>query len=145
MNNLITALVSVQCSKHGKGMFATTHLMKGTAILKIEGRPLTFNDTITLGYEESYCLQIDMDKYIIPDHPFYLSNHSCEPNCGVNNNFELFTLRDVKAGEELCWDYSTSMLEKHWTMECKCGSNLCRQVIHDFDFLPLSLQKNILS
>ena len=43
-------------------------------------------------------------------------------------------------GEELFWDYSTSMLERHWTMICNCGNQNCRKIITDFDLLPNALQ-----
>ena len=52
----------------------------------------------------------------------------------------MFALKKIKAGEELLWDYSTSMLERHWTMECACGENTCRKIITDFDLLPTELQ-----
>jgi hypothetical protein len=57
---------------------------------------------------------------------------------------EFYTLRDIKSGEELLWDYSTSMLERHWTMNCHCGSPLCRKVVQDFDLLPKGTQNKYL-
>jgi hypothetical protein len=62
----------------------------------------------------------------------------------VNADLELFTLREILPGEELLWDYSTSMFERHWTMRCHCGCKECRHVITDFDLLPLHLQKKYL-
>jgi hypothetical protein len=50
------------------------------------------------------------------------------------------TLRPVAAGEELRFDYSTTILERSWTMDCACGSRHCRRVIGDFDALPLDRQ-----
>jgi uncharacterized protein len=105
---------------------------------------LTFEETKKLGDQECYTLQVAMDKYIIPDHPFHLSNHSCQPNCGINSRMEFITLRNIKAGEELFWDYSTSMMERNWTMQCKCGFPDCRQLIGDFDRLPADTQERYL-
>jgi hypothetical protein len=137
--------ITIKDARFGKGIFAKKSLAEGTVLLKVKGKNLSFEDTMQLGNEESFCLQVDMNKYIIPHSPFHLSNHSCDPNCGVNNNFEFITLRPVKIGEELCWDYSTSMLERHWTMECRCGSPACRKLINDFDLIPESVQEKYLT
>ncbi len=136
-----TNLVTVKNSKHVKGIFATNNFSKGDILLKITGKPLNFHETLDLGEEECYCLQVDKNNYIIPDAPFHLSNHSCMPNCGIDENMYLIALREIGKSEELFWDYSTSMLERHWVMNCKCGSINCRNIIKDFDLLPLLLQK----
>ncbi|MDB5200383.1 MAG: hypothetical protein JWO92_2346 [Chitinophagaceae bacterium] len=136
--------VIVKDSKFGKGIFTTVDLPKKFILFKITGIPLTFSETLALGNNECFCLQVAMDKYIIPDHPFHLSNHSCEPNCGITRNMEFITLRDIEKGEELFWDYSTSMLERHWKLQCNCGSAECRHIITDFDLLPFNLQQKYL-
>jgi hypothetical protein len=50
-------------------------------------------------------------------------------------------LRDIAAGEELTFDYSTTMSGDDWTMACTCGSPLCRGTIAEFTKLPASLRK----
>lgn len=144
MNTTNPETVIVKKSKHGQGIFTSVNLSKDDIILKIKGAPLSFGQTLDLGPDECYCLQVGMDKYIVPDFPFYLSNHSCDPNCGINHKMELFALKEIKAGEELCWDYSTSMMERHWTMACNCGSPMCRHNITDFDLLPLEVKDKYL-
>lgn len=139
-----TDSVAVKNSRFGKGIFATSDLPKHTILFTITGDPLNFQDTLSLGHNECYCLQTDIDKYIIPHFPFNFSNHSCEPNCGITENFEFITLRFIEKGGELLWDYSTSMLEKHWIMNCKCGSDNCRQIIRDFDLIPPETQERYL-
>jgi hypothetical protein len=52
----------------------------------------------------------------------------------------MFALKEINKGEELFWDYSTSMMERHWTMRCACGEKNCRKIITDFDLLPTELQ-----
>jgi hypothetical protein len=140
MEKSVTEIIAVKDAKFGKGLFATQNISKGFPLIKIRGRKLTFSDSLLLGDKESYCLQVNIDKYIIPDEPFIYSNHSCDPNCGINKKLELITLRPLLKGEEITWDYSTSMLERHWTMQCQCGSPFCRQVITDFDLLPKHTQ-----
>lgn len=136
--------IEIGNSRFGKGLFAKKDMKAGIFLCKVHGCGLSFEETIALKERESHSLQIDFDKYILCDPPFLYSNHSCNPNCGINHHFELFTLKDIKKGEELFWDYSTSMLERHWTMKCGCGEENCRTVITDFDLLPKHVQERYL-
>lgn len=136
--------IEVRKSKFGKGLFAKTDIEAGTVICKATGKELNFEQTLLLKEKESHTLQIDFDKYILCEPPFLYSNHSCSPNCAVNNKLELFALKKIKAGEEIFWDYSTSMLERHWTMKCSCGKKNCRKIITDFDLIPKHLQRKYL-
>jgi hypothetical protein len=133
--------IQIRDSKFGKGLFARKDIETGTILCRVTGKEINFGETILLEERESHSLQIDFDKYILCDPPFLYSNHSCDPNCGVNQHLELFALKKIKTGEELFWDYSTSMLERHWTMKCCCGEKKCRGKIEDFDLLPRYLQE----
>ena len=141
MHNGREELITVKESNFGKGIFATRPISQGSIIIAIKGERINFTGSLDLGNREPYCLQVGMDKYIIPESPFLYSNHSCDPNSGINSKLELFALRPIAEGEELLWDYSSSMLERHWTMRCHCGSPGCRQVITDFDLLPGDTQE----
>ncbi len=77
MEKVNPVTVIVKDSKFGKGIFTPTHLPQNTILFKITGKPLNFEQTLQLGGDECYCLQIGIDKYIIPNHPFHLSNHCC--------------------------------------------------------------------
>lgn len=112
----------------------------GTITCEVTGSLHSFKETLALGSREGHCLQIEIDQYILCDPPFLFSNHSCEPNCGINSKLQLFTLVDIPKGKELFWDYSTSMYERHWTMHCRCGSINCRGLIEDFNLLSEDLQ-----
>ena len=133
-------MISIQQSKFGKGLFASIDIPKNTIITRATGIPMTFAQTLELGEKESHTLQVGIDQYILCDPPFLYSNHSCSPNCGLTPELELKTLRNIRQGQELLWDYSTSMFERHWTMPCNCGSANCRHIIRDFDMLPEALQ-----
>jgi hypothetical protein len=85
-------------------------------------------------------VQIGEDLYVEPIPPGRFLNHSCDPNVGLTPELEIVTLRPVAAGEELRFDYSTTMLERRWTMRCACGSWACRGVISDFDSVPIERQ-----
>ena len=56
-----------------------------------------------------HALQIDDDLFLASTPPFDSAdfvNHSCDPNCGIVGSVLLVTMRDVEAGEELCFDYA---------------------------------------
>ena len=141
VNNLHNYL-EVKASKFGYGLFSLQDIATGVPVCAVEGKYISFKETLLLGDKESHALQVAIDKYILCEPPFLYSNHSCEPNCGLDANLELVTLKPIIKGEEIFWDYSTSMLERHWTMPCNCGTNSCRKIITDFDLLPLSLQEH---
>jgi len=62
-------------------------------------------------------------------------NHSCDPNCVTQkwhvlaeSRVGLFTLRDVKAGEELTFDYNFETVGGQ-QKECLCGAKNCRRFL----------------
>jgi hypothetical protein len=138
------SFLDVRKSKFGKGLFVTKNIAANSILCNVTGPLLTFQQTIELQERESHSLQIDLDKYLLCDPPFLYSNHSCAPNCGLNERLQLVALRSLKKDEEVFWDYSTSMMERHWTMACTCGAPQCRRLITDFDMLPEDVQASYL-
>lgn len=134
--------IEIRDSKFGKGLFAIKNIEPGEILCKVSGneKEMNLHQTTLLGEKESHAIQIDFDKYLLCEPPFLYSNHSCNPNCAVNDKLEMFALNEIKKGSELFWDYSTSMLERHWTMKCSCGEKICRKIVTDFDLLSTELQ-----
>src|SRR5215213_5448852 len=118
--NSLYNLLEIKPSRFGNGIFATQKISSGIIVCSIQGNQISFKETLLLGERERHANQVGIDKYILCEPPFLFSNHSCYPNCGINSELELFTLKEIEKGEELFWDYSTSMLEQHWTMDCAC-------------------------
>lgn len=50
-------------------------------------------------------------------------------------------IKDIEKGEEITWDYSTTMDEDIWEMDCNCGSKKCRKRIRDFKYLPKEIKE----
>lgn len=121
----------------GLGLFATRSLAAGERILEFRGRVIDFAGTLAKGDRECDALQIGPDLYLDLEDPGRCTNHSCDPNTGVRNNgVTLIAVRPIGAGEEIRFDYSTTMDDDHWTMDCFCGSPRCRRRILDFRWLP---------
>lgn len=128
----------------GVSLFASQPIRSGRTILRLSGPIITFDDAVKKGARECYPLQIAHDAYIDLIEPGCFANHSCAPNAGLVNDVDLVAMRDLAPGEEIRYDYSTTMDEESWTMECRCGSGQCRGVVTDFKLLPSGVRNTYL-
>lgn len=136
--------------RYGLALYASVPYDPNTAISKFLGKLCT-SKTAPTHVDPGQFLQIGPDLYLGPStSAANLANHSCEPNCkvvlrsGDPTDIWLVTMEPVEEGEELVWDYSTSMAELEpdsWALNpCLCGSSLCRGTIDQFWTLPQDLQ-----
>lgn len=137
----------VKSSTSGMGLFTKQPFKKGQVILRFEGKIINENTIDTLSkVDADNCLQFDLDKYLVIDnHNSFFVNHSCVPNCLIKsaaNNIFLLALNDIKQGEELFFDYSTTSTDNYntYNMKCNCGKYQCRKVISGFDSIPFKTQ-----
>jgi uncharacterized protein len=133
----------------GLSLFAGQQILKDEVILTFEGKIIGFGEAVAKGDYQCWPLQFDHDKYIDLEMPGCLANHSCEPNAGIRDvgnapRITLVALRDISSGEEIRYDYSTTMDEDFFTMPCRCGSTACRGVVEDFKRLPNHVRKRYL-
>ena len=128
----------------GLGLFADRAYRPGDEILRFEGRTLSASAVAALGADECYTIQIGCDTYLEPEAPGRFTNHSCAPNAAIKDDYRLIALSDIRPDEQICFDYSTTMSENKWTMDCRCGASACRGVVRDFGELPLELQQRYL-
>jgi SET domain-containing protein len=73
-----------------------------------------------------------------------LINHSCAPNAGLRfagGSVTLVAIRTIAPGEEIAWDYSTTLAESNWHMICQCRAPECRRVIGNFATLSPERQE----
>jgi hypothetical protein len=143
----------------GNGVFAKREFKKGEQICFLIGERISLEEMIKRADEKreepSDPLQIDFETYIDLDEIPRTFNHSCDPNTYIRNENELVALQDIQKGEELVFDYSTTMYDniekilkagrEIWTCKCNCGSNKCRGIIDQFKTLPRETQKFYLS
>src|SRR4051812_40659399 len=104
-----------ESSIHGRGLFAK-EFFKKDEIIAIKGGYIIDKDTLikiqpTLGPAE---IQISEHLFISPileeerDGGMIFSNHSCNPNIGIQGQIIFVALRDIIAGEELAHDWATT-------------------------------------
>lgn len=118
----------MQC---GKGVFAIDQVEAGEVVAIYDGpefdsrglswTPDLLAHAIQIG-PTTFKDSIGIARYI---------NHSCSPNCGIAGSDQIITMRIVKAGEELTWDYAMTE-DNRWRMVCKCSSPNCRGVVGSF-------------
>ncbi len=128
----------------GKGLFAGSPIPAGSLILPLSGRAFGRQDPIHRTPEGANLLQTGPHTYILLEPPAVFANHSCEPNAGIRFNRQMVAIRDIAVGEEIRFDYSTTMDEDFWTLPCRCGEAHCRGLVTDFDQLPEPLQRRYL-
>jgi hypothetical protein len=144
---------------HRNGVFAKTDIPKNTTIMEYKGMKITKeegNMIIDQTFEKfrddpennaaTYVFELD-DKYDldgdIPDNDAKYINHSCDPNCEFVVKGErvwIVTLRDIKSGEEILYNYGFGINEKDpYDFKqhiCKCGSSKCIGYILSEDEWP---------
>lgn len=139
----------------GSGVFATKEFKKGETIHVLDGESCSLEEVlkrVDAGIEnESDPLGVDEEEYLDLDEISRTFNHSCDPNAFIRGRSELVAIRDIEKGEEITYDYSTTMDDNEekivkagrelWTCECSCGSEKCRGVIDQFKTLPLEVQQ----
>lgn len=137
-----------QSGIHGRGVFATRSIRKGRKLIEYTGERISWEEA-----ERRY----PVDP--VPYHTFLFEigdgshcldaqrrgsaakwfNHSCKPNCEVEEDEDervwVRACRDIKAGEEMTYDYNltcpekVSMKDKKLRYPCWCSAKKCRQTM----------------
>ena len=132
---------------HGRGLFSVEDIRAGE-IVCIKGGHIFHREqlrelTAVLGPAE---IQIAEDLFIGPLTPeeregsMIFSNHSCDPNIGVQGQIVFVAMRQIAAGEELTHDWATTD-DDTYEIDCRCGAPNCRKVITGQDWRKKDLQQ----
>ncbi len=124
---------------HSVGVYTTTPIRKGTRVVEYTGPRITPEEADRLydGAPRTYLYGLDDGKTVIDGEGLgaYL-NHSCDPNCEVDEikrRVWLFAIRDIAAGEELVWDYN--LYDDEDPAPCHCGSRRCRGTMYSREWM----------
>lgn len=100
---------------NGKGVFATRDINKSTILFKMHGEIIS-KPTRT-------SVQIGNDLHI-EDELAGLLNHSCQPSAKVDRQLQaLISMRDIKEGEEITFDYTKNEDHMAAPFVCDCCGN----------------------
>ena len=130
---------------HGRGVFASRMFNRGETIFLIKGRPVHLNvhnhSKAKIG---SRWIGVGKDAWVNPHIPANTINHSCEPNTGIKGRVHVVALHTIRPNEEVTVDYSTTEIDKFWSMRCSCKARRCRGTIQSIQFLPTRTIKRYL-
>ncbi len=125
-------------AKAGYGVFCREPVTAGEVLVVWGGDVITGEELAALPVERHhYALQVEENLYQIAWHgpePADYVNHSCAPNAGLRGQVALVALRDIAAGEEVCYDYATSEGGACPEFECHCGAPQCRGRVTQHDW-----------
>jgi SET domain-containing protein len=128
---------------HGRGVFALVDIPKGERIVEYKARKITWAQADRWYADDeskpshTFLFTLD-DKYVLDGNKdgniARWINHSCKPNCEsdvVDGHIWIESLRNIKAGEELNYDYNITLETPHTPAEkrrwpCLCGAKNCR-------------------
>jgi hypothetical protein len=132
---------------HGRGLVAAGLFEAGEIVCVKGGYIFTRAELAevapVLGPAE---IQIADDLFIGPrevkerEGAMIFSNHSCEPNIGVQGQIVFVALRQILPGEELTHDWATTD-DDDFTLECRCGAPTCRRIVTGKDWKRQDLQR----
>ncbi|HVR82219.1 MAG TPA: SET domain-containing protein-lysine N-methyltransferase [Luteimonas sp.] len=141
-------IVARKSAIHGNGVFAVAPIAKGERIIEYKGRRRTHaevdaGDSGDADSGHTFLFTLN-DEYVI-DANFEGNsarwiNHGCAPNCEAvldeneadpkKSRVFIETMRAIKPGEELTYDYGITLDEPHtarmkkiWA--CRCGAKNC--------------------
>ena len=116
---------------HAAGCYTTTPIAKGTRVVEYTG-PVIDKEEGDRRYEHkpiTYLFGIGDGSKVIDGHGIAMFiNHSCDANCEteeIDERVWIMAIRDIAAGEELCYDYCLYDGDEE-EAPCNCGSKNCR-------------------
>lgn len=134
-----------QSSINGTGLKATSDIKEGDVVWKLDEdeERLTLEQLQKLPPDRQKLAYQQGDYFIIVTDGSEYMNHSCDPNTWWDGDETLVACRDIKAGEEVTYDYATAEIDEGFRSkwECRCGAEDCRKVITGSDCLDLKFQE----
>lgn len=118
---------------HGTGGFARRDIPAGTRLIQYVGEKITKAESLRrCEAENPYIFTLDDEQDLdgsVESNPARFINHSCAPNCETELDEEagevwILALRDLKAGEELTFNYGYDLTE-YREHPCQCGASEC--------------------
>ena len=128
---------------HGKGVFALADLAEGETIIEYVGEVISWKEALRRHPHDptdpnhTFYFHMDAKHVIDAKHGGNSSrwiNHACKPNCEADEDggrVFIKALQNIKAGEELFYDYRL-IIDAKYTKKllaeypCWCGAKKCR-------------------
>ncbi len=131
-------------NKGGMGVYACEPIRRGEVVAMWGGRVIPVEEIYYYNEElRRYLIQVEEGLFLTPSwptEPAEYFNHSCDPNTGLSGQSALVAMRDIEAGEEVCFDYAMSESHPLFEFECHCGTERCRGRMSAEDWRDRELQ-----
>jgi uncharacterized protein len=115
---------------HREGCYTTTPIPRGTRIVEYTGERIS-NQEADRRYQDreiTYLFGLSDGKRVIDGNGIAaLINHSCDGNCEakeIRGRVWITAIRDIRAGEELTYDYN--LYDGEGDAPCRCRTRKCR-------------------
>lgn len=126
------ALVIRRSRIHADGVYTTTPIKRRTIVAEYTGPRMTYAQADAI-YEHSprtYLFGMgDGERVVDGDGIAAFINHCCDPNCEsdeIAGKVVIRAIRDIKAGEELAYDYCLYDGDPDDYAICHCAAKNCR-------------------
>lgn len=130
----------------GRGAFAKEQIRKGTRLIEYTGERITHEEANQRYPDEdmerhhTFLFELDDDTVVdaaVGGNVARYINHSCDPNCETiieDDRIYVDAIRTIRPGQELTYDYSYVLEERHTPAvkkryPCFCGAKTCRGTI----------------
>ena len=129
---------------HGRGVFATRTIRKGSDIIEYRGRRISMDEADNLPDSDpdnpfhTFLFELNDGRVIdagVRGNAARWINHSCQPNCVPYEDDDgrvfIEAKRTIRAGEELSYDYRLNVPGRRTAKmladyACRCGAPRCR-------------------
>ncbi len=133
-----------QSPVHGKGVFATQDIERGTQIIEYRGERTSFSEARNQDHSDpdnifhTFIMETSDGTVIDAGRRGSAArwiNHSCNGNCKAyeeeDGSVWIYARKNIKAGDELNYDYGLTFPFKltkkaKAAFACRCGSKKCR-------------------
>lgn len=132
----------------GTGLIARSSIVEGAHVARLGGRLVTDDELLELfaaasragTYVDTVSVHESVNLVLPAGDPLHAGNHSCDPTLWWADPYALVARRDVPPGEELTLDYATITDDPDFTMDCRCGTPICRGRVTGRDWQLTTLQ-----
>ena len=103
-------------------------------ILRLRGEIIEYPSRFSVQIGPGQHMEVPADvqvKQPLDRYRWRFLNHSCEPNAKFENR-NLVTIREIKASEQITFDYNTTEYDLATPFECHCKSDSCCGLVRGF-------------
>ena len=122
----------------GHGLVAIAPVECGEVCCRLSGELMT-DERLSVhvaGRAHYSALAVDERLHLVQsdDDPTTKGNHSCDPNMWLADAVTVVARRPIPVGDEATIDYALLTVNPSWSMECRCSSALCRELVRGEDW-----------